>query len=65
MPNPAAARPVRVCLSEPLTVDVYGADGTRLRVYGRLDSAPERYTGRAGDIATRLVIVDAQAQVIS
>jgi hypothetical protein len=55
-------RIVRARLAETLTVDVLGADGTRLRVRGRLDSAPDRYTG---DIATRIVLVDARAQPLS
>jgi hypothetical protein len=40
---------------------VFGAEGTRLRVRGRLDSAPDQHTG---GIATRLVVTDDQAQVI-
>lgn len=57
--NPAAARPVRIRLGQPLTVDILGADGTRLRVHGILDEAPDRYTG---DIASRIVIADAVAR---
>ena len=49
----------RVQVGEQLTVDIVGEDGTRLRVRGRLDSAPDRSTG---DTATRLVIVGARAQ---
>jgi hypothetical protein len=59
--TPGRVRPVRIRLGETLTVDVYGADGTRLRVRGRLDAAPDQYTG---DTATRLVVVDARAQVL-
>jgi hypothetical protein len=59
--NPAAARPVRIRLGQPITVDILGADGTRLRVQGILDEAPDRYTG---DIATRLVLVDAVARAL-
>lgn len=62
--NPAASWPVRVILGEEITVDFHGADGS-LRVRGKLESAPERYTGRTGDIATRLVITDARAQILS
>lgn len=57
--NPASVQPVRVRLGEPLTIDVYGADGTRLRLHGKLDAAPDRH---AGDIATRLVITEAVAR---
>lgn len=56
------AGPYRVQPGEPLTVDVYGADGTRLRVYGVLDSAPDQ-AGYGGP-ATRLVITDAVARVL-
>jgi hypothetical protein len=56
------SRAVRVRLGEHLTVDIVGEDGTRLRVRGRLDSAPDRYTG---DTATRLVVVDARAQPLA
>jgi hypothetical protein len=59
--TPSPGRSVRVRLGELLTVDVLGADGTRLRVLGRLDSAPDRYTG---DTATRLVVVSARARVL-
>lgn len=59
--NPASVRPYRICPGEHLTVDIYGADGTKLRVRGRLDSAPDRHTG---DIATRIVLVDATARVL-
>lgn len=56
-----SGRIVRARLADPLTVDILGADGTRLRVRGTLESAPDRYTG---DIATRIVLVDARAQVL-
>lgn len=58
---PGHVRPYRICPGEELTVDIFGADGTKLRVRGRLDSAPDRYTG---DISTRIVLVDARAQVL-
>jgi hypothetical protein len=54
-------RPYRICPGEPLTIDVLGADGTRLRVRGRLDSAPDQHTG---DIATRIVVTDARAELL-
>jgi hypothetical protein len=54
-------RAVRVQVGEQLTVDIVGKDGTRLRVRGRLDSGPHRYTG---DTATRLIIVSARAQAL-
>jgi hypothetical protein len=54
--TPGRVRPVRICLGETLTIDVLGAAGTRLRVRGRLDAAPGRYTG---DVASWLVLVDA------
>lgn len=55
---------VRVQLAEPLTIDVYGADGSQLRVVGTVDSAPDRHTGHPGDVADRLVLRNARAQVI-
>jgi hypothetical protein len=54
-------RMVRVRLGAPLTVDIVGEDGTRLRVRGRLDSAPDLSTG---DVASRIVLVGARAQVL-
>lgn len=57
---PTSGPAVRVRVGERLTVDI--VDGTRLRVRGRLDSAPDRYTG---DTATRLIIVGARAQSLS
>jgi hypothetical protein len=56
-----SGRAVRVRVGEQLTVDIVGEDGTRLRVRGRLDAAPDRYTG---DTATRLVLVGARAQAL-
>lgn len=58
--NPAAVRPYQVKPGQPLTVDIYGADGTKLRVRGILDRAPDGY----GYIKTRLVLVDAVARVL-
>jgi hypothetical protein len=46
--------------SSPSTSTV--ADGTKLRVRGRLDSAPD---GRTGDIAARIVLIDAVVQVLN
>jgi hypothetical protein len=59
--TPGRVRPYRISPGEPLTVDVLGADGTRLRVRDRLDSAPDQHTG---DIATRIVVTDARAEVL-
>lgn len=58
--DPAAVRPYQIEPGNLLTVDIYGADGTRLRVRGVLDSAPEGY----GRIATRIVLTDAEARVL-
>jgi hypothetical protein len=60
--TPGRVQPYRICPGEQLTVDIHGTDGTKLRVRGRLDSAPD---GRTGDIATRIVLTDAVAQVLN
>jgi hypothetical protein len=52
----------RWCCGSSTVCSTTAEDGTRLRVRGRLDSAPDRYTG---DTATRLIIVGARAQSLS
>lgn len=59
--TPGRAQPYRICPGEPLTVDIIGADGTKLRVRGVLDSAPDQQTG---GITTRIMLVDAVAQAL-
>jgi hypothetical protein len=59
--TPGSARAYRIRPGQPLTIDVHGRDGTHLQVRGILDTAPELHTS---DIATRIVLVDAQARVL-
>jgi hypothetical protein len=57
--TPGRVRGYTIRPGEPLTIDVHAADGSRFRLRGTLDSAPDGYTG---GFATRIVVTDARAQ---
>lgn len=44
-----------------ITIEVRGRGGERMRIVGKLDATPEGY----GNVATKLVVVDAVAMAIT
>lgn len=62
MPRSGGRAAYTVVPDERLTVDVYGADGTKLRIVGVLDSAPDG-AGYGGP-KTRLVLTGAVARAL-